>query len=537
MLLLLAFTANTAVAQEYDWGTFSRYDTLRGTLNAYRAPWDVYFYDLDVEVMPESRSIRGRNTMYFKVEDEFDTLQVDLFENMVMDSIVFRGNALPFWRDSHHVFVQMPRRLMEPELHELEMYYHGKPIVAENAPWDGGFVWDRTETGEPWVTVAVEGIGASLWWPNKDHLSDEPDSMSISITVPEGLVAVSNGQLREVEQLDGRSRYDWFVSYPINNYNVTLNIADYAHFSDTFQSEAGRLPLDFYVLQSHEEAAKKHFQQVKPMLRCFEQYFGPYPFFRDGYALVETPYWGMEHQGAIAYGNQFRNNPFGFDFIIIHESGHEWFGNALSVGDHGEMWLHEALTTYSEFLYLECLHDFETAVRYLKTQRQRIGYQEPILGPLGVNYHEWPDADMYYKGTWMLHTIRTILNDDSLFLGIIRDFALLYRYQIIDTELFIDYLEDRTGRNWRPFFRQYLTEVAIPTLHYELKQRGRNTILRYRLRSHVEGLEMPIHLQAGGEEHTLQAGSDWQKVKLKGVAPDEVEWPKDLYLVNFRALE
>src|SRR5690606_34322216 len=267
-----------------------------------------------------------------------------------------------------------------------------------------------------WIGVACEGIGASLWWPNKDHLSDEPDSMRMSYTVPSGLMAVGNGIFRNQKDLgNGFTQFDWFVHYPINNYNVTVNIAKYAHLEDTYRSKDGdTLALDYYILENNADTARAHFKQVIPMLACFEESYGKYPFWKDGYALVETPYWGMEHQGAIAYGNEYENNAFDFDFIIVHESAHEYWGNSVSVNDHGEMWIHEAFTTYAEALYLECRDDYKTSVAYLLTQKPNIKNQLPILGPIGVNYSGWEDADMYYKGSWMLHSMRNTIDNDAL---------------------------------------------------------------------------------------------------------------------------
>ncbi|MEM7040394.1 MAG: M1 family metallopeptidase, partial [Bacteroidota bacterium] len=334
---------------------FSRKDSLRGALRAERTCYDVHYYDLTVKVDPETQRIKGQNDIHFHAIADFETLQVDLFENMLIDEITYEGKKLEYRREFNAVFIDFPEPVRARKMGVLSIAFGGTPTVAARAPWDGGFVWKKDKNGKHWVGVACEGTGASLWWPNKDHLSDEPDSMAIHLIAPLGYKAISNGQLRSVKDLDVKwTQWNWFVSYPINNYNVTVNIADYAHIKDTYKNASGTHNLDYYVLSYNEEKARKHFEQVKPMLRVFEDFFGEYPFWRDGYALVETPYLGMEHQGAIAYGNHYLPGYNGhdpldlkWDYIIIHESGHEWWGNSVSCRDHAELWIRESFCTYS----------------------------------------------------------------------------------------------------------------------------------------------------------------------------------------------
>ncbi|MBC7921857.1 MAG: M1 family metallopeptidase, partial [Ferruginibacter sp.] len=395
---------------------------------------------------------------------------------------------------------------------------------AVNPPWDGGFSWKKDSTGKPWVAVSCEGVGASLWWPCKDHPSDEPDSVRIRCQVPSSLTCVANGNLRSKRAMPGGyAQYDWFVSYPINPYNVTLNIADYAHFTDAYAGADGApLALDYYVLRANEKKARQHFQQVKPMLACYEKYFGPYPFPRDGYALVETPYWGMEHQSAVAYGNHYQNNAFGFDFIIVHESGHEWWGNSVSCRDHAELWIHESFGTYAEALYVEDTQGYDTMLRYLEEKKERIKNQHPILGPLSVNYHRWPDSDMYVKGTWMLHTLRNAIADDSLWFGLLRGLATDFRLQNITTEQVIAYVNRKTGKDYTYFFDQYLRHAQPPTLEYQLWAKGRSVSLRYRWQADVKGFAMPIRVGFGKAypTTTLQPTTAWQTILLDGDQAD-----------------
>ena len=343
-------------AQQYP--VFTHADSLRGELTPGRSCYDVYFYDLHLKIDTGTHSISGYNTIYFKVVKDFDIMQVDLFRNMDIDSIIFHRTHLSnYFRDSNTIIFNINNKCNGCVLHLVEfegakdsikIYYHGSPQIAKNPPWDGGFIWSKDSLGNPWIDVACEGTGASLWWPCKDHLSNKPDSMRMTFDVPEGLMCVSNGRLRAETKLNnGFTRFTWFVSKPIINYDVTLNIADYAHISDYYLNGKDTLTLDYYVLKYNEEKARKHFEQVKPMLACYEKFFGKYPFYTDGYKLVESTYWGMEHQSCVAYGNHYQNNNFGFDFIIIHESAHEWWGNSLSCSDAADMWLHEAFATYA----------------------------------------------------------------------------------------------------------------------------------------------------------------------------------------------
>jgi len=370
---------------------FTRADTLRGSLRPERTAFDVTYYELHLEVDPNEREIEGRVEMSYRIVHPSKRLQIDLFRNLTIDSIKQDGRHLLFVRDANAVFVDLPGSATENSLHTMSIWYGGKPVAAKNAPWDGGFVWSLDHRDRTWVGVACEGTGASLWWPNKDHLSDEPDSMLVSVTVPKRLFVASNGNLREETELDNgyQKRYDWFVSYPINNYNISLGIGSYVHFDSTYVAFDGEvLALDYYVLDYNEDKARKHFQQVNKMLAAYEHYFGKYPFWDDGYALIETPYLGMEHQSGIAYGNKFMRGYLGglipddmdWDFIIIHETGHEYFGNSISVADHAEMWIHEAFTTYMEALYVEYRFGEKDAQRYIGTQRKFIRNKLPMLG-------------------------------------------------------------------------------------------------------------------------------------------------------------
>lgn len=525
--ILLPFSA---LAQD-----FTLADTLRGELSAIRSCFDVTYYDLQLTVDVANRSIEGVNHIHFRNEADFDSIQIDLFANMVIDSIRFQDQNLDFTRLFDAVFVAFPNRMAKGNEGQISVYYHGQPVIAKKAPWDGGFVWSKDSAGNPWVGVACEGTGASLWWPNKDHLSDEPDSMRISCTVPSGLMCVSNGNLESRNLKENGMEWVWKVSYPINNYNVTLNIADYAHFDEAYISASGdSLALDYYVLKENLEKAKEQFKQVHKMMDCFEKAFGPYPFYQDGYALVETPYAGMEHQSAIAYGNKYMKGYWGrypgemdFDYIIIHETGHEWWGNSVSMKDVADMWIHESFCTYSEAVYVECTYGYQKMLDYLWYQRNFINNSSPIYGKYGLN-HEGNGGDMYYKGSWMIHTFRNALNNDSLFRSILKGIAQEFKYKTVDGDEIIDYINTRTKYNYAPLFEQYLKFADVPVLEY----RWDNKNLELRWRAEAQGFRLPVVHKIGTEEQTrtLVSNSDWVSVPMSKKEFKELNFRDDLML-------
>ena len=373
----------------FKWERNTRQDSLRGLLTPLRTNFDVTYYHLNVKINPAEKSIEGYNRIKVKVVTSFDTMQIDLFPNMKVDKILFEdGTVCSYTREYGAVFITLPKKLEKNSNHYIDFYYSGKPQIANRPPWDGGFTWKTDKQNNPWVVVTCQGTGASLWWPNKDHQSDEPDSMLLSITVPKGLENISNGKLRSIDKLSkGWNKYNWFISSPINNYNVTVNIGKFAHFSDTYTSKDGqKLALDYYVKPENLEKAKKQFKEVKKMLTAFEYYFGKYPFYKDGYKLIEAPHNGMEHQGAIAYGNNYWHGYVGrsssqvglkFDFIIIHESAHEWWGNNVTSNDVADMWVHESFGAYAEALYVEYYCRYKEAIKYIKDLDKSISKTYP----------------------------------------------------------------------------------------------------------------------------------------------------------------
>ncbi|WP_276364521.1 M1 family metallopeptidase [Daejeonella sp. H1SJ63] len=506
---------------------FSRADTLRGTLSNERRSYDINYYHLDISIDIDNKFIHGSNLFRFKAIADIKKLQFDLFENLKIDKIIYRDKEIPYKREFNAVFIDFPDPVQKGSTDEFRVFYSGKPVIALTPPWDGGFTFSKDSQGKPWVSVACQGLGASSWWPNKDHQSDEVDSMLISITVPKGLMNVSNGRLRSVTDTNrNQTRFDWFVSYPINNYNVSLNIADYVHFEDFYQGERGKLSLNYFVLRENLEKAKKQFSaNVKPMLKVFENWFGPYPFYRDGYKLIETPYLGMEHQTAIAYGNKYLNGYSGrdlsetghglkWDYIIVHESGHEWFGNNISSKDIADMWIHEGFTMYSEVLYVESRDGKAAGTEYIRGIRKSIRNDKAIIGPYGVNTEG--SGDMYYKGANLIHMIRTLIDNDNKWREILRGLNSSFGLQTTSTEEILAFINRTTGKDFSKIFDQYLRFADLPVLEY--KTEGNQT--SYRWSANVSGFDMPIRIKNSKQYQWIYPETRWKKLKSATFIPD-----------------
>jgi aminopeptidase N len=520
---------------------FTRADTLRGMLRPERTCYDVRWYDLDVRIDPERRFISGSNTVRFTALEPSTRLQIDLFENMTLASATLDGGRpLRFTREYNAVFIALEVPLRPGTSHDLLLRYSGTPLVAKNPPWDGGLIWTKDSSGNPWVAVACQGTGASLWWPNKDHQSDRPDSMRIRVTVPPGLEDISNGRLRGVTTLeDGWRRYDWVVTYPINNYCVTVNVGKFVHFGETYAG-ADTLTLDYYVLPGDLKKAEKQFAQVKTMIACFEKYFGPYPFARDGYKLVQSPHLGMEHQSAVAYGNGFMqgyrgtsSSPWGlmFDFIIIHESAHEWWGNSVTATDIADMWIHESFGAHAEAMYVECMFGREAMLDYVNSRKLQVGNRRPILGAYNVNNEG--SGDMYPKGSLMLNTLRGVLDNDSLWFALIRGMATEFRYRTITTEDVVAYINRGTGSDYTYFFDQYLRYAGLPKLDVVLTATKGNLTCRYRWRAEVKDFHMPVKVTTSpGTFAFIRPTTDWQTMELGTMDPKQFRYAEEWFYID-----
>ena len=512
--------------------TFTRADSLRGGQPAERTCYDINYYHLDVRLDVAGRSISGTNLFRFTATRDFTRLQFDLFANLAVQKVTYHGRELPFTREANAVFVTFPEPIKQGSHEEFTVAYAGQPTVAKKAPWDGGFVFSQDAKGRPWVATADQGVGASIWWPTKDQQADEVDSMLISVAVPQGLKDVSNGRLRGTKQLaGGYTRYDWAVRNPINNYDVALNVGDYVHFGDVYQGEDGPLTLDYWVLPENLDKAKKQFAaNVKPMLKSMEYWFGPYPFYKDGYKLVDAPHLGMEHQSAVAYGNKYQNGYLGqdrsgtgwglkWDFIIIHESGHEWFGNSITSKDIADMWVHEGFTCYSEALFVESQYGKQAGQEYLHGQRRNIQNDSPIVGPYGVNKEG--SGDMYDKGSNLLNMVRTVVNDDAKWRQILRGLNKTFYHQTVTGQQVIDYLSQQAGRDLNPLFNQYLRYPSLPILEMRIEN---NQLLGRWVSNVAPTFEVPVRIRLkGGEYRFVTPTARFKPLDLPGATRDNVE--------------
>jgi aminopeptidase N len=510
----------------------SRADILRGEYGRYRANNDLLFYHLDIRVDPEKKFIRGRVAIRFRMLNDDARIQLDLHESLRVERILLNGAELRYEREAGAVFVDFPAALRAGRVYTIDFHYSGNPVETGRF---GGITFRKDPAGRHWITTACEGPGASVWWPNKDQWRDEVEEMRISVTIPSNLVDVSNGKfLGKTDLGDGYTRWDWQVHYPINNYNVSLNIGAYAHFAGRFK----RLPLDFYVLPEDLEKAKRQFAQAAGMLEAFEHYFGEYPFRKDGYKLIQVPYSGMEHQSAVTYGNRFANGYLErdwtgvgisprFDFIIIHESAHEWFGNSVTAADRADMWIHEGWATYLEGLYVEYRYGREDALKYLNGYKSKVRNAQPILPPRGVN--RTPPQDQYFKGALFLNTLRSVINDDHRWWAMIRGFYQRFKYQNILTEDVVEYFNRESKMDLTPAFDQYLRHAALPVL--ELKVDEAAGELTYRWKAGVPGFAMPVRVGSKGQWQVIQPTADWQTMKTT-LRKGELEVAADLYYVN-----
>ena len=545
LILFLSLFSVKSICQE-----FSLSDSLRGSLSSYRSCYDVYYYDLNVTIDDKNKELINSYTdFYITSLEDFDNIQIDLFSNLEINSIVFNKTKLNFKRKFNAVFIDFSEIIKKGENVKFRVNYDGKPREAVNPPWDGGFSWDYDKNKNPWIGVSCQGLGASSWWPCKDHQSDEPDSMRITCTVRSPLKVVSNGKL-----ISNKSGYDlklkskvntssWFVSYPINNYNVTLCAADYAHFRDYYLSNSDTLFLDYYVLTYNETKAKEHFKQVKPMLECFEEYFGQYPFINDGFSLVETPYLGMEHQSAIAYGNNYLPGYNGnknfiagldFDYIIVHETGHEWWGNSITTNDIADMWIHEGFCTYSEVIYVECMYGYETMLEYVNNQKRFVRNDKPIVGPYNVN--KKGSNDMYQKGSLMLHTLRNLINDDELWFSILKGISIDFKYKVLDGKDIIEYINRKVDFDLSLFFNQYLFNSKIPILEYKIQKEGREYVLLYRWNA-IKDFDMKLLINDGEKNIWISPNSEWKEHTIGNVDIKNFSIRDDLFYVDTKKVD
>ncbi|MBN2348967.1 MAG: M1 family metallopeptidase [Bacteroidales bacterium] len=504
-------------------------DTLRGALRFERTCFDVYFYNLTVRIFPALRKIKGNNSIYFHVVEDTETLQIDLFENLKIGKITWKGKPLQFQRKFDAVFVSFPERLIKGEDHIIHVEYEGHPLVAKNPPWRGGFIWKRDKSLKHWAGVACEHLGASVWWPNKDHLSDKPDSMGINIEVPDRFKVIANGSLRnEIPVNDKFIRYEWFVSYPIVNYNVTFYMGNYTTITDTLLFNNKPLQLNYYVFPWSAEKAKEHFKQSREILEFYMETFGEFPFWNDGFGLVESFYEGMEHQSAIAYGNGFDNKNSEYrkktyDDIIVHEAAHEWWGNSVTAGDMADIWIHEGFATYAEHIFLEHIYGYTEYLYEISRTMNTVFNFWPMSENRDVNENAFASNDVYVKGASMIHNLRCTMNNDSLFFKMIKDISLDFKYKNLTTEAFIAYVNKYTQTDYSALFHKFIYDTGLPVLNYNYKREGSEIIFTYRWDDVEPGFSMPFALALDNNK----------SIRLEGTASDQVFRLKNTATFNF----
>lgn len=515
---------------------FTRKDTLQGRYGQYRSNNNLLFYDLKIKIDVERHRVEGRNTIIYEMLRDADVIQIDLFKNLQIDQIVFQGDKLAYKREHNAVFIKFPQMLQKGSEYSIDFFYSGQP--QERGRF-GSMVFTRDSLGNPWVYTACQGTGSSVWWPGKDQHWDEVDSMAMHFIVPSGLTAVSNGKFMGKEDLDnGFFQYNWKVHYPINNYCVSVNIGKYVLFSDLLDD----LELNYYVMPYHLKKAKKQFQQVKPMLKCYQKHFGEYPFKKDGYKLVEVPYSGMEHQSAVTYGNLFTNGYLGrdwtgvgistkFDFIIIHESAHEWFGNSVTCGDYSDAWIHEGFGTYMESVYVEDMFGYEAALKYLNGYKRMVGNRAPVAGPPGVNH--WPTQDIYFKGALFLNTLRHMVNDDQKWWNLLHELHQHFRYKVIFITDILNFFNDFLDRDLKPVFDQYLYYPDLPVLQVKEEENE----LKYRWKADVKDFNMTVKVRLQHELYVLHPSAEWESRSLPGLESGNWEIAGDLFYIKVEKIK
>jgi len=532
LLIFLSIISMNSYSQQYN---FTKQDTLRGSITPERAWWDLVYYHLDISVKPDEKFIEGSNTITYNVLNSSDRLQVDLQSPLKITKVEQNGNLLDFESQGNAHFIKLLDKQKKGTIQSVKVYYEGYPKEAVRAPWDGGLSWKRDSNGKHFVATSCQGIGASIWWPNKDHMYDEVDSMLISVNVPKDLVNVSNGRLKKIDEYEDSKTYHWYVSNPINNYGVNINIGDYVSFSEVYNGEKGPLDMVYYVLRDNIERARTHFKDAPKMMDAFEYWFGPYPFYEDSFKIVEVPYLGMEHQSSITYGNKYMKGYLGrdlsrtgwglkFDYIIIHEAGHEWFANNITYKDIADMWVHESFTTYSENLFLDYHYGNEAASDYVIGTRDGISNSSPMIGPYGVNKR---GSDLYTKGANLLHTLRQIAKDDEIWRMILRGLNSEFYHQTVDTKQIEEFISSKIGFDLTTFFDQYLRDIRIPNLEYSIS----DGLLTYRWIDVIDDFTMPLEIEVLGENIWIYPTTKKKSIEINS---DRIKIDRDYYVKSVK---
>ena len=528
---LLSCQENRPHGNQYNLPELTQNNFLMGNLNENRSSYRVSFYDINIDFDIGNKSLNGFVTIKAESKSDINQLQVDLAENLNIKSIIFQNKEVTFKREYDAVLIKFPKTIRKNNFFEFTVNYDGIPQNAANPPWDGGFTWTKDKDNRDWVAVSCEGEGARIWWPNKDHITAEGDSVRMTYTVPSNLVAVGNGKLRSVKNIGEKTSYEWFVSNPINNYNISVQIGNYVAVQDTFIKDNQTHFMNHYVLDYNKELASNFFTQSKEVIRFYEKYFGDYQWYEDGYKLIEVPYLGMEHQSAVTYGNGFsmyngvRSKSWPMygviDPLIIHETGHEWFGNSVTASDPTHIWIHEGLQVYSESIYFEDkFNSYEVGVHYLNTIKNRIVNEIPIVG--NENENHWAlHGDTYMKGAWVMHTLRSVINNDEIWFKILKEFMVENAKGFANTRDFFNKVEENTGEDYWYFAEQYFYSPNQPVLEYYQDENN----YHYRWINVNDNFIMPIDLLVNGSIKRVYPSKEFKKIDIKKHAQIEVmDW-------------
>ncbi|MFK5855576.1 MAG: M1 family metallopeptidase [Bacteroidota bacterium] len=518
-------------------------DSLQGALRPERTCFDVYYYNLTVKILPKSKSITGNNKIYFKTIEKTDRIQIDLSDNFDINSINWNGKELKYTRIYNAIFITFDESLKANENYQITIDYSGVPREAPHPPWNGGFTWKKKRHND-WVGVSCEHLGASSWWPCKDHLSEKPDSMTINVQVPSKYQGISNGNLRSSYPIDNKyTNYEWFVSYPINSYGVTFYMGKFVNFNEVYNNANGSYNIDYYVLPHNLDRAKEYYSQTKDIIRVYEKLYGEYPYKNDGIAMIEAPYMGMEHQSAIAIGDGYGRKKrrsyenTDYDYLVVHELAHEWWGNTVTMSDMADAWISEGFATYSELLFMEELYGYEEYISATAVQMKYIFNIWPMVGIKDVNDNSFFGGDIYNKGASMLNNFRCIINDDSVFFSLIKDFYTEYKFKTIATDDFIEFANDYLGYDNSDFFNKFLYDTEPPILQYDFTYENNILIFNYKWINVGEDFTMPFSITFNNSyNHRMVGTTTSTSMKFENVSsfylPNEKRFDKEIISKN-----
>ena len=535
-IILLIVIAIAAVLIRYD--RYGLYPS-GGPLSESQAKYDVIYYGINLEVMSEDQAIAGYVDIKLKsLTDNLNKIELDLIDNFDVLGLTDPDNhGLNFDHGGDKLMVNLVKPAGKDELIDLRIKYEGQPVEALMPPWIGGFNWSKDSTGADWIGLSCQGEGAKIWIPCKDHPSDEPDSVALSITIPKPYYCAANGVLREItEPKEGFQTYHWITHYPINNYDINISIGKYKVLQKYYYLENGdSMPVIFYHLAQSEAGAEKHLDMAIDMLKTYRKYYGEYPFAKEKFAIVETKYLGMEHQTINAYGNHYKYrkiNGKDWDDLMVHEMGHEWWGNKVTANDWADLWIHEGICTFGEALYLREKGGEKAYHDHLQMIKKRISNKTPIIPKRNANSHEVYTGDIYSKGAWLMNSLRYILGD-SAFFAALKDFATnpQYTYQNrVVTDNFIDLIKRHSQSDFSAYIADYLYTTNIPDVRVDSVSQNLYNVS-------IPNIDYTLPMDISGDEMYERVVLSKKPVQINSSVKPVVD-PEDWYLkAGFKGLK